>query len=118
MMSETEDAGRMACAPFIFVEGEKSCSILLTGDPMVEKCPVFEELEGWLGNGYDWASVARTVIAEELPQLEGAVSFDPEADMFAAYGPRDAVLRLAGVMQAVFRDDSRLRDLLSRSELD
>jgi hypothetical protein len=117
-MSETEDAGRMAYAPFIFVEGDKSCSIILTGDHMVEKCPVFEELEGWAGNGYDWASLARTVIAEELPQLTNAVSFDPEADMFVAYGPRDAIQSLAPVMQAVFRDDSRLRDLLSRSELD
>ena len=117
-MSETVDSGGAAYAPFIFVEGEKSCSLLLTGNPMAEKCPIFEELEGWLGNGYDWASVARTLVEEELPGLEGAVSFDPEADMFVAYGPREAILRLGRAMQAVFHDDSRLRDLLSRSELD
>ena len=48
---------------------------------MGEKCPVFEELEGWAGDSYDWTSVARTVIAEELPQLEDAVSFDSETDV-------------------------------------
>jgi hypothetical protein len=117
-MSDTAGSGGAAYAPFLFVEGEKSCSLLLTGNPMLEKCPVFEELEGWTGNGYDWASVARTIIAEELPQLKDAVSFDPEADMFVAYGPRDAIQILAPVMQAVFHDDSRLRDLLPRSELD
>jgi hypothetical protein len=117
-MSETEAAGRTAYAPFIFVQGDKSCSILLTGKPMEEMCPVFEELEGWTGSGYDWAAVARTVIAEELPQLEGAVSFDPEADMFVAYGPQDAIRSLAPIMQAVFHDGGKLRDLLSRSELD
>ncbi len=116
--SETEDADRTAYAPFIFVEGEKSCSLLLSDDRMWEKCPVFEELEGWAGDSYDWTSVARTVIAEELPKLEDAVSFDSEAGTFVAYGPRDAIHSLAGVMHTVFHDDVRLRDLLSRSELD
>ena len=117
-MGETEGTDRTTYSPFIFMESERSCSLRLSDGRMVEKCPIFEELEGWLGNGYDWASVARTVIAEQLPQVQGAVSFDPEAGMFAAYGPRAAIQALAAIMAAVFHDDSRLRDLLSRSELD
>ena len=117
-MSETEGPDRTTYTPFIFMESERSCSLLLSDGRMVEKCPIFEELEGWAGNGYDWTSVARTVIAEQLPQLQDAVSFDPEAGMFVAYGPRAAIHALAATMAAVFHDDSKLRDLLSRSELD
>jgi hypothetical protein len=117
-MSETGHTDRSTYAPFIFVESEGSSSLLLSDNRMVEKCPIFEEIEGWLGNGYDWTSVARTVIAEQLPQLQDTVSFDPEAGMFVAYGPRAAIQALAGFMSAVFHDDGKLRDLLSRSELD
>jgi hypothetical protein len=117
-MSETEGIDRTTYTPFIFTESERSCSLLLSDGRMVEKCPIFEELEGWLGNGYDWASVARTVVAEQLPQVRDALSFDPEAGMFAAYGPKPAIQALAAIMAAVFHDDGRLRDLLSRSELD
>jgi hypothetical protein len=117
-MSETEGTDRTAYNPFVFLESERSCSLLLSDALMVEKCPIFEELEGWAGNGYDWASVARTVLAEQLPQVQDAVSFDPEAGMFVAYGPKSAIQALAGIMAAVFHDDGRLRDLLSRSELD
>ena len=117
-MGETEHIDRTTYAPFIFVESEGRCSLLLSDNRMLEKCPIFEELEGWAGNGYDWTSVARTAIAEQLPQSRDAVSFDPEAGMFAAYGPKPAIQALAEIMATVFHDNSKLRDLLSRSELD
>jgi len=117
-MSETERVDRTTYAPFIFLEMEARCELLLGDHLMVEKGPIFEELEGWDGSGYVWASVARTIVSEQLRELQDSISFDPEAGMFVAYGPRAAIQAFAGIMAAVFHDDSRLRDLLSRSELD
>ena len=39
---------------------------------------------GW--RRYDWASVARLILAERLPDLVDAIEFDPEAGMLAAHG--------------------------------
>jgi hypothetical protein len=117
-MGEAKQAGRTTYAPFVFADRGEHCQLLLSDDRMLEKCPIFEEHDGWLGNGYDWTSVARTAVAEQLPHLQAALSFDPEAGMFAAYGPRPAVQSLAATMSAVFHDAGKLRDLLARSELD
>jgi hypothetical protein len=117
-MQETERVDRATYDPFIFVEQEARCELLLSDHRMIEKSAIFEEVEFGNGNGYDWGSVARTLIAEELPALEGAISLDAEAGMFVAYGPRDAILSLAAAIHAAFHDDSKLRDLISRSEPD
>jgi len=47
--------------------------------------PIFEAQE-WVGRAYDWASVARLILAERLPDLVDAIEFDPEAGMLAAHG--------------------------------
>jgi hypothetical protein len=117
-MEEAERIDRTAYDPFIFLERGGRGELLLSDHRMVEKCPIFEELEGWLGNGADWESVARTVVAEQLPQLRDTVSFDSEAGMFVALGPRAALQSLATILHATFHDESKLRDFLSRSELD
>jgi hypothetical protein len=117
-MSKPEEIDHTTFAPFIFLAKEGRCQLLLLDSPMLEKFPVFQELEGWLGNGYDWTSIARTVVAEQLPHLQDVLSFHSEAGMFIAYGPRAAVQSLGTQMRAVFRDDAKLRDLLSRSKRD
>ena len=110
---------RSTYAPFLMMENDSgSFSLILSDHHMVEKCPIFEENEGWLGNGYDWNSVAQVVMAERLSDLEGKIDFDPEAGMFCAYGPRAPLDKLAAEMHKVWVDDSQLRDLLSRAELD
>jgi len=113
-MSRPEEIDHTTFAPFIFLDKDGRCQLLLLDNPMLEKFSVFQEREGWLGNGYDWTSVARNVLAERLPHLQDVLSFHPEAGMFIAYGPRAAVLELGMQMRAVFRDDGRLRDVLSR----
>ncbi len=85
---------------------------------MGRKAHNFEETPGWEGNGYDWNAIAQVVIAEQLPDLKGQLSFDPEAGMFSASGPRPALEQLGTAMRAVFEDDGTLRDLLSRAQLD
>jgi hypothetical protein len=117
-MQEADNADRTTYAPLILFGSGQSATLLLVDDAMPDKCHIFEEREGWLGNGYDWNSVAQVVVAEQLPDLSNEVSFDPEAGMFVARGPRGAVERLASAMCAVFHDDDKIRDLLSRAELD
>jgi hypothetical protein len=117
-MSETEDIDRTTFAPFIFLDKEAGSQLLLFDKPMLEKFHVFQEREGWLGNGFAWTAIARNVVAEQLPHLQDVLSFNPETGMFAAYGPRAALQSLGEHLCAVFRDDSKLRSVLSRSKLD
>lgn len=117
-MSRPEEINHTTFAPFIFLDKDGRCQLLLLDTPMLEKFHVFQERKGWLGNGYDWTAIARTVLAEKLPHLQDVLSFHPESGMFIAYGPRPAVQELGMYMRVLFRDDGKLRDLLSRSQRD
>ena len=105
--------------PFILMDDEYR-SLFMSDRHMVSKQHLFHERaeEGWEGNGYDWTSIARVLVDESLPQLNGDVSFDPEAGMFSAQGSLDTLQTLGAEMKAVYEDDDRIRDLLSRAELD
>jgi hypothetical protein len=102
--------------PFILTKASQP-SLLLTGRGMALKTPIFEA-RGWLGGGYDWASIARVILVESLPDLADIIKFDPEADTFSAHGPREAMLRLGAEMLRVYKDDNILRDFLSRAQMD
>jgi hypothetical protein len=102
--------------PFILT----NTSLLLVDRDMVAKCHIFEEAggQGWLGNGYDWTSIADVVVKERLPELAHDLHFDSEAGMFVALGSQEALRKLAQTLHVVFHDDAMLADLLSRAELD
>ncbi|MEO0559624.1 MAG: Imm51 family immunity protein [Bacteroidota bacterium] len=106
-------------SPFILID-EDFRSLILSDTHMVSKQHIFHERadEGWEGNGYDWTSIARVLVAEELSHLSEDVSFDPEAGMLSAQGSLDALQELGAAMLSVYNDDARIRDLLSRAELD
>ena len=75
--------------------------------------------EGFLGNGYDWESLAQVFLAERCPQLEGEINFDPEASTFCVYSKnkdalRDFILRF----KAACEDRALILDLFRRAELD
>lgn len=114
------DTDKSTYAPFTLLDTGKHRSLLLSEDDMMAKVHVFEELgdEGWSGNGYDWNSIAQVVVSEELPGLAKQLEFDPEAGMFCALGPRKALERLGAAMASAYNSEERLRDLLSRAELD
>ncbi|MCA0269546.1 MAG: immunity 51 family protein [Bacteroidetes bacterium] len=107
-------------APFRWVEHATSVSVLLADTDMLARVHIFEERadEGWEGFGYDWASVARVILDEDLADIADRIGLDPEAGMFAAYGEADAVERLAQALHVAYHDEARLRDVLSRAELD
>lgn len=107
--------------PFTFYVHEdrpEQASLLLT--VFKEREHVFAERadEGWMGGGYDWASVAQVVLDEKTPELLDKISFDPESSMFVAYGETPAVMAFAKAMKDVYDNEELLRDLLSRAELD
>ncbi len=113
------NADKSTYAPFIFRSGVHP-SLILSDQDMSLRESIFEEKkdEGWSGNGYDWTSIAQVIIDEKLSDLKGRLEFDPEAGMFSAIGPSEALERLGAEMKRVFEDENLLRDILSRAELD
>lgn len=64
--------------------------------------------------GYFWEGVARFLVQTRAPELDGRVSYDPEASMFCAYGPdRAALEELGTLLAAVAGDPDRMRRLLA-----
>ena len=75
--------------------------------------------EGFVGNGYDWNSLATVFLEEKMPELMQVLSFDSEAGLFSI-GSEDveSVKRFAIGFKAVCDEESEMMDLLSRATLD
>ena len=75
--------------------------------------------DGFLGNGYDWNSLATVFLEEKMPELVDALSFDSEEGLFSI-GSEDveAVKKFAIRFKALCDDESEMMDLLSRATLD
>ena len=75
--------------------------------------------DGFLGNGYDWNSLATVYLEEKMPELVDALSFDSEEGLFSI-GSEDveAVKKFAIRFKALCDDESEMMDLLSRATLD
>ncbi|WP_218670887.1 Imm51 family immunity protein [Microbispora sp. GKU 823] len=79
---------------------------------------VIEEL-GHTPNGYFWEGVAQLLVSTEAPALEGRFSYDPEGDMFCAYGrDRGALEELGTLMAAIAADADHMRRLVAAAEDD
>ncbi|MFE9666431.1 Imm51 family immunity protein [Microbispora bryophytorum] len=79
---------------------------------------LIEEL-GHTPNGYYWEGVAQLLVSTEAPALEGRFSYDPEGDMFCAYGrDRGALEELGTLMAAIAADADRMRRLVAVAEAD
>ena len=75
--------------------------------------------DGFLGNGYDWNSLATVYLEEKMPELVDALSFDSEEGLFSI-GSEDVetVKKFAIRFKALCDDESEMMDLLSRATLD
>jgi hypothetical protein len=68
-------------------------------------------------NGYFWEGVAQLLVETEAPGLAERFRYDPEGDMFVAYGSDTLALdELAVLMTAVGTDPDRLRQLVALAE--
>jgi hypothetical protein len=101
--------------PFILIDGH--CRALVMFDNhMALKQHIFLErsMEGWTGNGDDWTFLAEVVADECLCALTEPVAYDSSPDLFSARGCRDTLEKLAFQLQAIYRNDDAIRDLMSR----
>lgn len=104
--------------PFILIDGH--CRALVMFDHhMASKYHIFAERsrDGWTGNGDDWTSLAQIIVAEHLFPITEPVTYDSDADMFSARGGRSSLERLGLELQAIFRNDDAIRDLMARVTL-
>ncbi|MBE1553973.1 immunity 51 family protein [Sporosarcina limicola] len=105
--------------PFVWVDHADSVSLILNVGSYKNKIFAERADEGFEGNGYDWGSLAAVFIEEIMPELAVQIQFDPEASMFCAYSTDgEALERFALGFKAACEDDTLIRDLFSRAELD
>ncbi len=107
-------------APFFWVGQSSSVSVCLdVGNGYLQDVFDTREEEGFIGNGYDWGSLAQVFLDERCPDLQEKISFDPEADMFCAYSEdRDALADFIVQFKKACEDRAIILDLFSRAELD
>ena len=105
--------------PFFWVEHEKSFSLCLEVGEFLTDVLEARADEGFEGGGYDWASLAQVYLDEMASELSDLVQFDPEASMFVAYSAEEEPLRQFALgFKEACDDDTVIRDLFSRAELD
>ena len=105
--------------PFFWVEYEKGASLCLNAGSY--KTEIFDSRadEGFLGNGYDWESLARVFLEKKLSELAGIINFDPEADMFCAYSSDpESLKKFALSFKEACENTELITDLFSYAELD
>ena len=75
--------------------------------------------EGFIGNGYDWNSLAIVFLEEKMPELMEVLSFDSEAGLFSIGSEEvEAVKKFALGFKVMCDDESEMTDLFSRATLD
>ncbi|MPT41811.1 MAG: hypothetical protein E2603_25860, partial [Achromobacter sp.] len=79
--------------PFSWMEYEGSFSVILTVGEYKEEVFRRRRQEGFVGSGYDWASLALVFLNEKMPELAEQIDFDPEADTFCAYASDSDALK-------------------------
>lgn len=109
-----------AVAPFKLVDqGERGMSVILSVGSYLTELFALRADEGFEGSGYDWTSLAFVYLAEQMPELQGIVRFDPEGSMFCAYSAdREALRAFAVGFKEACENEVLIRDLFSRAELD
>jgi len=108
-------------APFSWIKNEDgSSSVTLYASEMYKK-ELFQTRrnDGFTGSGYDWESLAQTLIKEMAPDLQDVILFDSEHGMFCAYSDNaDDLQRFAILLKETCENDSVIADLFSRATPD
>lgn len=106
--------------PFYWVTHEESFSVCLGAfGEYLQKIFDTRADEGFVGNGYDWNSLAQVFLDEKRPDLQSKIDFDPEAGMFCAYSnDKDALADFILQFKRACENKPLILDLFSRAELD
>ena len=79
---DTNNFEQKIIQPFFWVEHGSTYSVCLNvGEYKADIFQVRED-EGFKGNGYDWESLARVFVEEQVPELSDKINFDSEGSMF------------------------------------
>ena len=109
------DAGTVA--PCRLVDHGGGRYSLCFDDYAMPAMPLFEQL-GLQGGGYTWEAVVRTLVKLRHPDLASQLTYDSEAGMFVAIGPRQALVTVARLIQAAIGDPLVLRTAIERADPD
>lgn len=106
--------------PFYWVQQGGSASVCLSmRHRYLQEIFDTRSEEGFIGNGYDWESLARVFLDEQCPGLQEKISFDPEADLFCVYSEdQGALIEFIRQFRKACEDRTLILDLFCRAELD
>lgn len=106
--------------PFFWVKQRAGASVCLSaGNGYLQEIFDTRADEGFIGNGYDWSSLAQVFLDEHCSHLQEKITFDPEADMFCAYS-KDKYALADFILQFKKACENKplIADLFSRAEAD
>ena len=106
--------------PFCWVKLSTGAGVCLTvGEEYLQDIFDARADDGFIGNGYDWASLAHAFLNEKCPELRGKINFDPEADMFCAYSEdKETLANFILLFKKACEDKTLISDIFSRTEWD
>ncbi len=108
-----------AIEPFFLVRHPDSVSMCLNVGNYKEELFKIRADEGFEGNGYDWASLAKSFIDNSAPEFKNIIRFDPEGSMFCAYSSNEEALKqFATLFKQVCEEDSVIQNLFLKAKLD
>jgi len=104
-------------APFTWDEHDGVASVsLYTSHKYKKELFLTRENEGFLGSGYDWESLAKRFIQEEMPELQEVIDFDPEYMMFYAFSSdRDSLKRFILQFKEACEDNAVIVGIFSKA---
>jgi hypothetical protein len=108
-------------APFSWIKLDDGSSLVTLYANENYKKELFQTRrnEGFTGSGYDWESLARTLIQEIAPDLQETILFDSEYGMFCAYSDNtDELQRFAVLLKETCENDALIADLFARAAPD
>jgi len=107
-----------AINPFKWIEDDGQFTVCLDVGEYCDDLFKIRESEGFIGNGYDWESLALVFLEDKMPKLEDELEFDSEAGMFCVYSENKKALEkfILGFKEAC-EDKEVIKDLFSRAEL-
>lgn len=119
MDMEITERFKKEIGPFVWVEHDHGASVCLGVGEYLQEVFDTRADEGFLGNGYDWGSLAQVFLDERCSDLQGKIDLDPEAGMFCAVSEdagalAEFILRFKNACE----DRALILDLFSRAELD
>lgn len=104
--------------PFFWTEHEEMASVCLNVGEYCKDVFEIRASEGFLGNGYDWESLATVFLEEKTQNLIEEIQFDSEAGMFCVYSEnKEALKKFVLEFKKACEDKKLIKDLFSRAEL-